>query len=168
MEKFLLNAEADHPDNEKHISQLKDVLIPDTGILKQQVEALQKSANELYNALELPELIIHSSQGETMEYTKRLLINYFDNKEKVNGVIEQAAQRRDKEKKWKVERMVRLDRDILRVATTELLYFSDVPTEVVCDEAVKAAEKYGSTESKKFVNGVLRDLVELARLSSLN
>ena len=59
--------------------------------------------------------------------------------------------------------MVRLDRDILRIATCELLFFQDTPTEVICDEAVKIADKYGGDESKKFVNGVLRDVVELAR-----
>ena len=101
-----------------------------------------------------------------MEYATLILENYIGNKEKINKVIEDAAQHRDKDKKWKLNRMVRLDRDILRIAATELLFLKDTPTEVICDEAVKIADKYGSDESKKFVNGVLRDVVELTRVST--
>lgn len=163
IENFLLNAEIDHPDNEEHTSQIKPVLIPDTEVLRKQVEALKTAATELYNALDLPELSIHTTQKQTSEYSYELLKNYIENKDKINEVIEQAAQKRDKEKKWKSERMVRLDRDILRIATTELLLMKETPTEVICDEAVKIAEKYGSDESKKFINGVLRDVVGLVR-----
>ena len=163
IEKFLLNAEIEHPDNETHTSQINPVLIPDTEVLRGQVEAIKSTATELLNVLELPELIIQSGQKPTLDYAMQLMENYVENKEKVNEVIEQAAQHRDKDKKWKLNRMVRLDRDILRIATTELLFLKDTPTEVICDEAVKIADKYGSDESKKFVNGVLRDVVELAR-----
>ncbi len=163
IEKFLLNAEIEHPDNETHTSQIKPVLIPDTEVLRKQIESIKSAATELYNILELPEFVVQTGQKPTLEYAMQLLENYVDNKEKVSEVIEQAAQHRDKEKKWKLNRMVRLDRDILRVATTELLFLKDTPTEVICDEAVKMADKYGGDESKKFVNGVLRDVVELAR-----
>ena len=163
IEKFLLNAEIEHPDNEKHTSQINPVLIPNTEVLRGQVEAIKSAATELFNVLELPELVIQTGQKPTMEYAMQLLGSYVENKEKVNEVIEQAAQNRDKDKKWKLNRMVRLDRDILRIATTELLFLKDTPTEVICDEAVKVADKYGGDESKKFVNGVLRDVVELAR-----
>ena len=163
MEKFLTNAEIEHPDNEKHTSQIEPVLIPDTDILKKQLSSLQQAAVDLYNALELPELISHTTNKESMSYAINIAKNYFENKEKINDIIEQAAQKRNKEKKWKLARMVRLDRDILRVATTELLLIDQTPIEVICDEAVKIAEKYGGDESKKFINGVLRDVVELTR-----
>ena len=163
IEKFLLNSEIEHPDNEKHTSQIKPVLIPDTGVLKKEINAIKQAATDLFNILELPELITHTTQKQTMDYTMEVLKNYIENKEKVDGVIEQAAQHRDKEKKWKLNRMVRLDRDILRIAATELMFISDTPTEVICDEAVKIADKYGGDESKRFVNGVLRDVVNLTR-----
>ena len=163
IEKFLLVTEIEHPDNEKHTSQIKPVLIPDTEVLKEQIYALECASNELYNALDLPEIVIHSKQVETIDYIFALLKNYIQNKDKVNEIIEQAAQNRDKEKKWKLNRMVRLDRDILRIATTELLCLQETPIEVICDEAVKIADKYGGDESKKFINGVLRDVIELTR-----
>ena len=165
IEDFLLNAEIEHPDNEQHTSQIKSVLIPETAVLRKQIEDLKTAATELYNALEIPELIVHTNQEQTLSYVLELLNNYVKNKEKIDEVIEQAAQNRKSDKKWKVTRMVRLDRDTLRVATTELLFLKETPTEVICDEAVKIAEKYGSDESKKFVNGVLRDIVELTRIN---
>lgn len=163
IEGFLSNTEIEHPDNEKHTSQIKPVLIPDTRVLRNEVLALKSACTELYNALELPELVTHTKQKQTIDYAMEILKSYSKNKEKVNEVIEQAAQKRDKAKKWKLERMVRIDRDILRTATTELLYLKDTPLEVICDEAVKVADKYGGDESKKFVNGILRDVVELTR-----
>ena len=165
IEKFLLGVEIEHPDNEKHTSQIKPVLIPDTAVLRKQIESLKSAATELYNALDIPELVVHTDQKQTLDYANDILINYVQNKEKIDEIIEQAAQNRNKDKKWKVNRMVRLDRDILRLATAELLFLKETPTEVICDEAVKIADKYGGDESKKFVNGVLRDIVELARKS---
>ena len=163
MEKYLLNVEIEHPDNEERTSQIKSVLIPDTAALKKQLSDLQNAATELYNILELPELVTHINQDQALEYALVILKNFSSNKDQINQIIEDAAQNRDKDKKWKLNRMVRLDRDILRVATTELLFLKDTPTEVICDEAVKIADKYGGDESKKFVNGVLRDVVGLTR-----
>ena len=164
IEKFLLNAEIEHPDNEKHTSQIKQVLIPDTAVLRNQITALQSSATELFNILELPELVTQTSQKQTTDYAYELLKNYVENKEKIDETIEKAAQSRKSDKKWKINRMVRLERDILRVAATELIFLKETPTEVICDEAVKIADKYGGDECKKFVNGVLRDIVELTRV----
>ena len=163
IEKFLLNAEIDHPDNEERTSQIKPVLIPDTKVLHEKISEIKNAATQLYNILELPELITHTNQEPSIAYAQELLKHYIQHKDKVNEIIEQAAQHRNKDKKWKLNRMVRLDRDILRIATCELLFFQDTPTEVICDEAVKIADKYGGDESKKFVNGVLRDVVELSR-----
>lgn len=163
VEKFLLKSEIEHPDNEEHTSQIQPVLIPDTKVLKEQINSIQSAGTALFNIMELPELVTHMGQEQALSYAHLILENYVTNKEKVNEVIEKAAQSRDKEKKWKLNRMVRLDRDILRVAGTELLFILDTPTEVICDEAVKIADKYGGDESKKFVNGVLRDIVDLTR-----
>jgi hypothetical protein len=51
IEKFLLNAEIEHPDNEKHTSQINPVLIPDTEVLRGQVETIKSAATELLNVL---------------------------------------------------------------------------------------------------------------------
>ena len=58
-------------------------------------------------------------------------------------------------KNWRIERMSRVDRNILRLGACELLAFSDVPVKVVINEAVELAKRFGTAESSAFVNGVL-------------
>jgi len=56
---------------------------------------------------------------------------------------------------WKLERMARVDRNILRLAVYELLRRPDVPVRVTLNEAIELGKKFGSEESSAFVNGVL-------------
>ena len=56
---------------------------------------------------------------------------------------------------WKLDRMARVDRNILRLAVYEMLRRADVPVRVTLNEAVELGKKYGSEESSAFVNGVL-------------
>ncbi len=58
-------------------------------------------------------------------------------------------------KNWRIERMSRVDRNILRLGACELLQFKDVPVKVVINEAVELAKRFGTAESSAFVNGVL-------------
>src|SRR5712691_3183697 len=56
---------------------------------------------------------------------------------------------------WKLDRMARVDRNILRLAVYEILRRADVPLRVTLNEAVELGKKFGSEESSAFVNGVL-------------
>lgn len=56
---------------------------------------------------------------------------------------------------WRLERMTRVDRNILRLATFELLELADVPRRVTLNEAIELAKRFGSEGSAGFVNGVL-------------
>jgi N utilization substance protein B len=58
-------------------------------------------------------------------------------------------------KNWRLERMSRVDRNILRLGACELIAFRDVPVKVVINEAVELAKRFGTAESSAFVNGVL-------------
>jgi transcription antitermination protein NusB len=69
---------------------------------------------------------------------------------------------------WRIERMTRVDRNVLRLGTWELRYRRDVPTEVILDEAVELAKRYGSEESGAFVNGVLNQIAETLRRTDEN
>ncbi len=62
---------------------------------------------------------------------------------------------------WKLDRMARVDRNILRLAVYELLRRADVPVRVTLNEAVELGKKYGSEESSAFVNGVLDRIAHL-------
>lgn len=56
---------------------------------------------------------------------------------------------------WRIERMARVDRNILRLAVGELLHMPATPIRVVINEAVELAKRFGTAESPAFVNGVL-------------
>ncbi|MGH7434700.1 MAG: transcription antitermination factor NusB [Polyangiaceae bacterium] len=61
---------------------------------------------------------------------------------------------------WRLERMTRVDRNILRVGAWELAHRPDVPGVVILDEAVELAKTFGSEGSGAFVNGVLNRIAE--------
>jgi len=56
---------------------------------------------------------------------------------------------------WRLERMTRVDRNLLRLGAYELLARPEIPRAVVLDEAVELAKRFGTAESGAFVNGVL-------------
>ena len=56
---------------------------------------------------------------------------------------------------WKVARMARVDRNVLRLAAYELIFEPDIPTRATLNEAIEIAKRYGSVDSGKFVNGIL-------------
>lgn len=66
--------------------------------------------------------------------------------------------------RWRVERMAAVDRNVLRLAVYELLH-SDTPAEVVIDEAVELARRFGGEASSAFVNGVLDAVARSLRTS---
>jgi len=56
---------------------------------------------------------------------------------------------------WSIERMAAVDRNILRMATYELLFMNDIPVKVTINEAIEIAKRYGGDDSGAFVNGIL-------------
>lgn len=62
-------------------------------------------------------------------------------------------------KGWQLDRLSKVDRQVLRLATYELLFNQDVPPKVVINEAIELAKHFGTEESGKFVNGVLGKVV---------
>ncbi|MTD12944.1 transcription antitermination factor NusB [Nakamurella sp. YIM 132087] len=63
---------------------------------------------------------------------------------------------------WTLDRMPAVDRAILRIATYELAYSTDVPPAVAVDEAVELAKSLSTDNSPRFVNGVLGQIVTIA------
>ena len=55
--------------------------------------------------------------------------------------------------------MVKIDKDILRIAISELLYIQNTPIKVVVDEAIELAKKYSTEDSSSFVNGILAKVI---------
>lgn len=67
--------------------------------------------------------------------------------------IDEAIQKASRN--WRIERMSRVDRNILRLATCELCHTRNVPVRVIINEAVELAKLFGAAESAAFVNGIL-------------
>ena len=59
---------------------------------------------------------------------------------------------------WSLERIGNVERALLKIATYEIL-FEDVPAEIVVNEVVELAKKYGDEKSHEFINGVLAKVV---------
>ncbi|MBM7555234.1 transcription antitermination factor NusB [Halanaerobacter jeridensis] len=66
---------------------------------------------------------------------------------------------------WKVKRMAKVDRNIIRLAVYEMLYQDDIPSAVSIDEAVELAKSFSNQKSAKFVNGVLGRLIDELELN---
>lgn len=90
---------------------------------------------------------------ETLEFARELIVGTVEHRERIDRVIEKYA--RD----WTLERMANVDRNILRLASFELLYLPEVPPGASVDEAVELAKRYSTAESGRFVNGILGNLV---------
>jgi len=83
------------------------------------------------------------------EFASQLIKQYLDNAQQIDKTIADAAP------EWPFEQIALVDRNILRIATAELLYNNAVPPKVAINEAIELSKSYGSDSSSKFVNGVL-------------
>ena len=61
---------------------------------------------------------------------------------------------------WTIKRMANVDRNVMRLATYEILFRADIPGRVSLNEAIELAKRFGGEESAKFVNGILDRVVE--------
>jgi transcription antitermination protein NusB len=64
-------------------------------------------------------------------------------------------------RKWRVERLARVDRTILRMGVYELAHRKDTPARVALSEAIELAKRFGAEEAPAFVNGLLDSALEL-------
>lgn len=83
------------------------------------------------------------------DFLTRLLSGICEDLEGIDADLEKNSDN------WKLYRMSRIDRNILRIGSQELKHFQDIPPRVTMDECVELAKKYGSDESSAFVNGIL-------------
>ncbi|NQT22364.1 MAG: transcription antitermination factor NusB [Candidatus Omnitrophica bacterium] len=87
--------------------------------------------------------------AEIRNFADYLTRGVYKNKELVDKVITKYATN------WQIKRMAAIDRNIIRIATFELLFVEEIPPKVSINEAIEIAKKYGDKDSSKFVNGVL-------------
>ncbi|MBS6610130.1 MULTISPECIES: transcription antitermination factor NusB [Peptoniphilus] len=87
--------------------------------------------------------------GDEVDYINRVVPDILDKMDVVDSTIEKNL------KGWTIQRLAKVDRQILRIAVYEFLYKDDIPPEVSINEAVEIARIYGSDDSPKFINGIL-------------
>ena len=91
---------------------------------------------------------------EAKEYISDAVLGIDENKEEIEELI-----KKNLKSDWKIERISKVDLAILKLAIYEIKY-KELPYKVAINEAVELAKKYGEDNSKKFVNGVLANVVK--------
>ncbi len=92
------------------------------------------------------------TDAETRAFTGKLAETAETNLAEIDERITAAAVN------WRLDRMGFMDRNILRIAACEILYFPAVPPVVAINEAIEIAKVYGTDDSSKFINGVLNNI----------
>jgi N utilization substance protein B len=87
--------------------------------------------------------------AEGRDYAEVLVTGVRRDRDALDATISRASEN------WRLDRMTRVDRNVLRIGAWELLYRADVPAAVILDEAVELAKRFGTEDSGAFVNGLL-------------
>ena len=86
---------------------------------------------------------------EVRRFAAALSEGVVEHREALDVLIDKAS------RNWRVARMSRVDRNVLRVAAFELRFLPEVPAGVAINEAIEIGRRFGSSESRAFINGVL-------------
>ena len=116
---------------------------------------VEKSPRSILNDFEQQRQIAEASRA----YIRKLVDAVAGHRETIDRELEHSLTN------WRLERLSVIDRNILRLAAAEMLYDDEVPAVVAIQEAIVLAEKYGTNESPRFVNGVLDALRKSLELS---
>ena len=91
---------------------------------------------------------------ERDEFADQLVLGYARAQDEIDAKIRAVSRH------WRLERMSRVDRNIIRLGAYELMHIADIPRRVTLNEAVELAKRFGNEESPAFVNGVLDRIAE--------
>lgn len=152
---FIQNYEADHEENVQRPIGVSNVAvpIPMTSDMVQRVDEMLEIAEKALAALEIAEIAALESKSEVNDYAVLIAEKFKEHSKEVDEQIQKFA------KGWDIERLVKMDKDILRIAIVELLYIQNAPMKVVVDEALELAKKYSTDESSSFINGILAKVI---------
>jgi len=114
-----------------------------------QRDVLRSLENLWAEQLETEELTARPAEQEEIDFAQRLVGGVGTMHDTLDQMIESASLN------WRLSRMPVVDRNILRLATYELLECPDIPASVSINEAVELAKRFGDKDSRSFVNGIL-------------
>lgn len=101
-----------------------------------------------------------SNDKESHTFARTLFFKCIDARQEIDPLI------RSQVANWEFDRIALIDKLLLRMTITELLYFDDIPPKVSINEAIEIAKRYSTEKSGKFINGILDAVLE--RLKSEN
>src|ERR1700712_3014314 len=110
-------------------------------------------ASEMRNRSTVDALLQQQEDGPVNDYTVTLVQGVTEHRDRLDAVIASYAEG------WTLGRMPAVDRNVLRLATFEVLYVDDVPDAVAVSEALHLVRDLSTDESPAFVNGVLGNIV---------
>ena len=151
------NCEADLENVSQHIldSELKEVSNSSFANVRDELKKasykMESVMNSLSVTLDFPKLIVSSNHNDIREDVNHRILSIVNNLKSIDSEIDQVMDG------WRLKRLPRVDRDILRLAYVDI-HFLNTPVAVACDEAVNLANKYCDTQGRKMINGVLRRL----------
>ena len=93
----------------------------------------------------------HKEERELSDWLVKGVITH---KQQIDLLIQSVSQH------WRISRMVLIDRNILRIATYELICGKDITPAIVINEAIEIAKKYSGNQSAVFINGILDALTQ--------
>jgi N utilization substance protein B len=115
----------------------------------------------LSGSLELPRLLALADQDRVREDARQRIALVLEQRTSIDARLDGVMEG------WRLTRLPRIDRDILRLAVVDLTALK-TPAAVACNEAVELANRYSDDQGRRMINGVLRRLQAAASTSSLS
>jgi len=130
-------------------------------MLQEAIELASQAINRMGSSLELPEFIQLSNQKEVRNYAEDIVRTVNVKRTEVDELLSEAMV------DWQLNRLARIDRDILRIAVCEIRFLG-IPDRVAINEAVELAKRYSGEEGYRFINGVLRRVSDKMKAAVAN
>lgn len=86
---------------------------------------------------------------EAQKFSRELVLGVWEHLAEIDELIETHSHN------WRLDRMSRIDRNVLRLGIYELKYRDDIPRKVTLNEAIELGKNFGTEESSAFINGLL-------------
>lgn len=150
----MLAYELEAPENlESPIdAEVQPVPIPTTRETIDRIERCLQGAEYLFEALRLPEILALMRGEEVQSYAIKLMQLVAEHRDALDEQINRHLD------DWRMDRLVKMDAYILRLATAEMRHMPNVDLRVSINEAVDLAKQFSTDESYRLINGVLGSL----------
>ena len=103
-------------------------------------------------------LEMHNVPESSRLFFRALIEETISNMPEIDRHIVECAQN------WAIDRIAVVDKNILRIGVAELLYFDDIPPKTTINECIELAKEFGTSESSRFVNGLLDGILRHANI----